>query len=403
MQFNYQARNKEGQIQKGIIEASSEEAALAILQKYGFFITSLQRIKQAPIYSRQIKIFGGISEKDIVVFSRQLAIMFKSQVPIVEALIAVGRQADKIELKESIMKMSDEVEAGTTLSNTFAMFPKLFSPFFISMIKSGEASGTLSESLNFLADHLEREYNFKGKIKAAMIYPILVSVVFIGVLCMMMFWILPDLLEILRETAGEQELPFTTRVLMSLSDFIQHWWWVVVLAVLGGFFSLTFYSKSDQGKLFIDKNSIRMPVLGPLLKKIYLARFADNISTLISGGIHVATALEISADVVGNRVYKDIIMVTRDEVRKGTTMSSVLANYPGEFSPLFVQMTVVGEKTGQIENALVNVVNFYQKEADRSIESLIALLEPAMLVVMGLGVAFLLASILIPLYQIGSF
>jgi type IV pilus assembly protein PilC len=401
MKFDYQARNNDGQVQKGIIEASSEEGALTILQKYGFYVTYLKETKAAPIYSKSIKIGGKVSDKDIVMFSRQLSIMFKSQVPIVEALNAISRQADKPELKEKIDKMSEEVAGGTTLSNAFSLYPRLFSPFFISMIKSGEASGKLSEALDFLANHLEKDYIFKSKLKGAMIYPILVSIVFIGVVVMMVFWILPPLMSILKES--NQELPITTKMIVAFSDFFRKYW-----AAIAGFFAfiiffLSRYIKTKQGKEFFDKNTIKMPVVGPLLKKIYLARFAENISTLISGGIHIATALEISADVVGNQVYRDIIMRTRDEVRKGATMSSVLAAYPKEISSLFVSMTVVGEKTGQIEFALSNIVSFYQKEADRSIDNLIGLLEPIMLIVMGVGVAILLSSILIPMYQIGNF
>lgn len=401
MQFDYQARNNSGQIQKGIIEASSEEGALTILQKYGLYVTYLKAAKPAPIYAKEIKLFKKISDKDVVIFSRQLAIMFKSQVPIVESLSAIAKQCDKQEFREKINKMSEEVAAGTTLSSAFSMFPRLFSPFFISMVKSGEASGKLSEALNFLADHLEKEYNFKGKIKGAMVYPALVVIVFIAVFILMIFWILPPLMEILKETG--QELPFTTKIIIAISDFFKKYWAAVVVAIPLLIFFLTNYLKTKQGREFFDRKSLDFPLIGPLLKKIYLARFAENLSTLISGGIHIANALEISSEVVGNVVYKEIILETRDEVRKGATISSVLEGYPKEISSLFVQMAVVGEKTGQIENSLMNIVNFYQKEADRSIDSLIALLEPAMLIVMGVGVAFLLASILIPMYSIGNF
>jgi type IV pilus assembly protein PilC len=401
MQFNYQARNKEGQIQKGIIDASSEEAALTILQKYGLYVTFLERARPAPVYAKSIKISKGASDKDIVVFARQMAIMFKSQVPIVEALSSIAKQIEKPEFRENIIKMSEEVESGTTLSNAFSLFPKLFTPFFINMIKSGEASGKLSEALNYLADHLEQEYNLRGKIKGAMVYPILVSVIFIGVIIMMVFWILPPLMEILKE-AG-QELPITTKIIIVFSDFIRSWWWALAAGMAASIFGIFRYRKTKEGKMFFDKNILKVPVIGPLIKKIYLARFAENISTLISGGLPIANALEISAEVVGNEIYKEIILETRDRVRKGETISSVLENYPKEFSPLFVQMVVVGEKTGRIEGSLGNIVSFYQKEADRSIDSMISLIEPLMLVIMGIGVGFLMVAIFIPMYQIGQF
>ncbi len=402
MKFNYLARTKDGQIQKGVVEASSEEAVLAVLQKHGLYITALEKTKEVPLYARQLKIFGGVSEKDVVVFARQLSIMFKSQVPIVEALAAISRQLEKQEFKDTISKISGEVEGGATLSGAFSLFPKLFSPFFISMLKSGEASGKLSEALDYLADHLEQEYNFKGKIKGAMIYPILVSFVFLAVVILLIYWVLPPLMTILKESST-QELPITTKMIMVFSDFAKKWGWTVFLALAGIIVLVLRYKKTPEGKNFFDKNFLKLPILGPLMQKIYLARFAENIATLISGGIPITKALEISGEVVGNEVYKEIIFRTRDEVRKGETISSVLEQYPKEISPLFVQMAVVGEKTGRLETAFSNIVNFYQKEVDREIDSLIGLLEPMMLIVMGVGVAFLLVSIMLPIYQIGSF
>jgi type II secretory pathway component PulF len=401
LKFNYLARTKDGQIQRGVVEASSEDAVLAIMQKYGLYVTSLEREKDAPIYARQIKIFQGVSEKEIVMFSRQLSIMFKSQVPIVEALSAIARQTEKLEFKEKISKISEEVEGGATLSSAFSIFPKLFSPFFISMIKSGEASGKLSEALDYLADHLEYEYNFKAKIKGAMIYPVLVVFVFIAVLILLVYFVLPPLMDILKESGAE--LPLTTKMIMVFSEFAKKWGWAVLSALVGVVIFALRYMKTPEGKDFFDRNFLRLPVIGPLQQKIYLSRFAENISTMISGGIPIAHALEISGEVVGNNVYKKIIYETRDGVRSGEMISSILSQHPREFSPLFVQMAVVGEKTGRIETAFSNIVSFYQKEVDRSIDNLISLIEPLMLVVMGVGAAFLMVSIMLPIYQVGNF
>jgi type IV pilus assembly protein PilC len=402
LKYNYLARTKEGQIQKGVVEASSEDAVLAIMQKYGLYVTSLEKAKDAPIYARQIKFFQKISEKQVVMFARQLSIMFKSQVPIVEALTSISRQTDNPEFKEKIDKLSEEIEGGATLSTAFSSFPKIFSPFFISMIKSGEASGKLSEALDYLADHLEYEYNFKSKIKGAMVYPVLVCFVFLAVVILMIYWVLPPLMQILKETTN-QDLPVTTKMIMAFSDFAKKWGWIVLVAAAGIFLGAMRYMKTPDGKVFFDKFFLKLPVVGSLLQKIYLARFAENISTMISGGIPIAGALEISGEVVGNSIYKDIILKTRDGVRSGEMISSILTQYPKEFPPLFVQMAVVGEKTGRVESAFSNIVNFYQKEVDRGIDTLISLIEPAMLVVMGVGVAVLMVSIMLPLYQIGNF
>ncbi|HJX32015.1 MAG: hypothetical protein A2175_01900 [Candidatus Nealsonbacteria bacterium RBG_13_42_11] len=401
MKFNYQARNKEGTIQKGVIEASSKEAALAILQKYGLYLTILEREKPAPIFARNIKFFSNVSQKDVVIFCRQLSIMFQSQVPIVESLAAIIRQSEKAELREKLLKIQEEVEGGAKLSSALSTYPSIFSPYFLSMIRSGEASGKLSEALEYLADHLEYEYNFKSKIRGAMIYPLLVVIVFIVVLIFLIYWVLPPLMSILAENGTE--LPWSTRAIMSFSNFIKGWGWIIVvgIAAISGLFYQ--YTRGKEGKYLFDKNIIKLPVIGDLLKKIYLARFAENLSTLIAGGLPIAKALEIGGEVVGNEVYKDIIFQTRDGVRKGESLSSILETHPEEFSPLFVQMVAVGEKTGRIDSSLQNVVNFYQKEVDRGIATLISLIEPAMIIVMGIGAAFLLVSIFLPIYQIGNF
>ncbi|MFH1036587.1 MAG: type II secretion system F family protein [Patescibacteria group bacterium] len=401
MKFNYLARSKEGQIQKGIVEASSEEAALTILQKYGLYVTALEMAKPAPIYAKQIRFLRRVSQKDIVAFARQLSILFKSQVPIVEALLSIARQTEKLEFREKVIRLAEEVEGGTTLSSAFSLYPKLFSPFFINMVKSGEASGKLSEALEYLADHLEQESDFQSKITGAMIYPAFVVGVFVLVFVAMIFFVMPRLIEILQET--NQELPLVTKIVIAFTNFIRKWGAVLLVAVIASGLLLYRYIKTEEGKKFLDRNILKIPIVGPLLKKVYLTRFAENISTLISGGLPIARALEISGEVVGNDVYRTIIFDIRDGVRKGESISSVLENYQKEFPSLFVQMTVVGEKTGRIETVLGNIVNFYKKEVDRSVDSMIALLEPLMLVVLGVGVALLLVSILLPIYQIGAF
>ncbi|MDD5145531.1 MAG: type II secretion system F family protein [Candidatus Pacebacteria bacterium] len=399
MKFNYQARTKEGQVQKGVVEASSSDTALIILQKYGLYVTSLEEVAKGPIYNRQIKLFQGISKKDVAVFTRQLAIMFKSQVPIVESLTAIARQASKADFKEKIMKLSEEIEGGSPLSSAFSIYPKLFSPFYINMIKSGEASGKLTESLDYLADHLEKEYNFQNKIKGAMLYPVFVFIVFAAVFSAMIFFILPPLTQVLKETG--QELPLITKAIIAFSEFLKKWFWLAVIILAGGIFFGLKYIKTEEGKKDFDRFSLKIPIISSLLKKIYLTRFAENLSTLISGGIPIARALEISGEVVGNYVYKSIIFTAMDEVRKGEQISATLENYPNEISPLFIQMAMVGEKTGRLGSSLLNIVTFYQDEVDRTIDSLIRLLEPLMLIVLGLAVAGLLAGVLLPLYSVG--
>lgn len=387
-------------MQTGIIEAFSREAALTLLQKHQLFVTFLETAEVKPILARKIKLFERISKKDIVTFSRQLSLLFKAKIPLIEALQTLAEQTKNPGFKEKILAISEEIEGGTPFSQALVRHPKLFSSFFVSMIKSGEASGTLSESLDYLAEHLEREYHLFSKIQGAMIYPALIVVVVIGVLLMMMFFVIPNMAKVLLETG--QDLPLATKAVIGLSFFLRKWGWILILGFAGVLFFLFRYFKTIEGRKFRDRNLLYIPFINSFLKMIYLSRFAENLSTLISGGLPIVKALEITGEIVGNNVYQNIIAQTKEEVRKGEKMSSVLLRYPREFPPILTQMVTVGEKTGTLDKSLMNVVGFYQKEVDRSIDNLLSILEPVMVIVLGLIVAGLMGSILLPLYKMTS-
>lgn len=400
MRFNYTARNKEGEIQTGVITAASEEAATALLQKLGVYVTALEGVTERPLYAKKIRLFGRISRKEIVLFSRQLSILVSSDVPLVEALRTLSAQTKNLEFKEKIIFISEEVEGGTAFSQALSHHPKIFSALFVSLVKSGEAAGKLSESLSYLAEHLEREHYLTSKIKGAMIYPAFVLFTLFSVLIIMMVFVLPQLISVLKESGAQ--LPILTRILILFVDFFRNWGWIILIALLlGGIFFWRWLS-SPKGKTLFDKYSISLPLFGNFLKMVYLSRFAENLSTLISGGLPISKSLEIAGEVVGNTVYKEIILKTRDEVRKGESISSILSASPKEIPPLFTQMTVVGEKTGKLDSILMQIANFYRKEVDIAVNNLLGLIEPILVVFLGLGVGIFVASVLIPLYSIGG-
>ncbi|MCD6402323.1 type II secretion system F family protein [bacterium] len=401
MKFNYQARNEKGQTSSGVVEASSKEAAIALLQRRGLYVTFLEEAQKPPIYARKVKIFETISKRDIVLFSRQLSIMFRSKVPLVESLQVLAAQTKNPDLKDKIFEMSEDVEGGASFSAVLSKHPKLFSPFYIAMVKAGEASGTLSESLNYLAKHLEREYNLTQKIKGAMIYPALIISFAILVLLLMIFFIIPNLTKILQETG--QELPFITQIVIAVSDFFIKWWHMIFLPLILILFLIFRYSKTKKGKEFFDKFLLDLPGIGSLFKRVYLARFAENLSTLISGGLPISQSLEITADIVGNSVYKEIILKARDSVRRGQPLSNAISGVPEVFPPMFCQMVLVGEKTGTLSETLLNIVDFYQKEVDREIEGFLGILEPALIIFLGVIVGGLMFAVLMPLYQTMTF
>jgi type II secretory pathway component PulF len=397
MQFNYQARTKDGRIQVGVVEAASSEAAASLLQKYGLYVTLLEEVKTKPVYAKTIKLFSKVSSKDLVMFSRQLSILFKSKIPLVESLEVLTLQTKKPVFREKIGAIAERVEAGVTLSAALAEHPKLFSAFYVSMVKSGESSGKLSEALEYLADHLEKEYELVSKIRGAMIYPALVLAVVVVVLFLVMFFIVPSLTKVLEETG--QELPLITRITIGFSNFLRKLGWVFLGGTVALIFAVFYSFRTAAGKAFLDKVYLKLPLFGSFFRMVYLSRFAENLSTLISGGLPIAVALEISGEVVGNTVYKNIINKTRDEVRKGESIGSVLERYPSLFPPVFTQMTLIGEKTGTLDSTLTNLVSFYRKEVDRAVVSLLSIIEPVLVIFLGLIVTGIIASVLLPLYN----
>jgi type IV pilus assembly protein PilC len=399
MQFNYQARTKEGEIRLGTIEASSREAALDLLEKYGLFATFLEEIKVVPIYQRKIKLFERIPQGEIVGFTRQTAILFKSRIPVVEIFYTLGKQTKNALFKEKIMDIAEAVEGGSSLSAALARHPKIFNQFFVSIVKSGEVSGELPEVLDYLADHLERDHDFHSKILGAMIYPALVLVVVFVVLAAMFLFVIPKLGEVIKEMGAE--IPLVTQIILSASDFFRKWGLIVMAVFVALIVGIVRYAKSNEGKKIFDRAFLRFPIIGGFIQKVALTRFAENLATLISGGVAIAQSLEITADIVGNNVFKSIILEARDGVKKGETISSVLEKYPQVVPPLFTQMTLVGEKAGQISPALMNIVSFYRKDVDRTLENFVGFLEPLMIIFLGIIVAGLVAAVLMPIYQIG--
>ncbi|MCX6758684.1 MAG: type II secretion system F family protein [Candidatus Nealsonbacteria bacterium] len=396
MRFTYQARTKIGDVKIGVIDASSKKAAIDMLQRDGLFVTQLR--KESESFSKRYKILERISGKDVAVFSRQLAVMFKANVSLVESLRTIGGQFTNQSFREKILRISQDVEAGTSLSNAFAKYPDIFSTFFVAMIKAGEVSGNLSEQLTYLADYLEKNYYLSGKIKGAMVYPAMIIIVVVAVLFLLSYFVLPNLLSML-ETSGT-ELPLMTQIVIAVTNFIRGPGGILMILgmVLISVFGFRYY-KSDTGKVFFDKLFLQIPVFRSLLKMVYLSRFADNLSTLISGGIPITQSLEITGNIVGNVVYKEVILKTRDGVRRGQTISSILYNYPDIFPPMFTQMILVGEQTGSLDKSLLTLVSFYQKESESAIDGLLVLIETVLIIFLGVIVGGIVASVMIPMYQ----
>jgi len=400
MKFSYRARTREGKVQKGTIEAFSKKGALNVLEKYGFYVTFLEETKKLAFFQKDI-FPQRISLKDITVFTRQISIMLKSAISPVEALRSQVSQADNQGFREKILKIAEMVETGTPLSQAFSTYPDIFDSFYVNCIKSGEASGKVADSLNYLADHLESEYNLKSKIKGAMVYPIVVVTASIAVFGLVMFYIIPRMTSVLENLSGE--LPASTKAIIFLSNFIKGGGWILIVAFLGSLFLIPEYLKrSEEGKKFYDKFSLQIPILGDFLKKVHISRFSENLSVLIEAGLPITQALKITRKIIGNSVYEEIIENTEKRVARGETISSVLSRYPKEIPSFLIQMILTGEETGRLEYTLKNVVDFYKGDIGRFVDNLTKIIEPVMIIILGIMVGILVISIFVPLYQLSS-
>lgn len=396
MKYIYQARNKEGKIETGSVEASSKEAAAVLLQKYNISVTSLKEDIPSIFKNKNLKFFEKVSKKDLAIFSRQLALMMNSRVPVTQSLKSLSAQTKKPFFKEKILKISQLVEEGNSLSEAFAVYPDVFSDFYVSLIKTGEASGKISDSLYYLSDHLEREHDIASQIKGAMIYPAFVIAVLLVVVLIVIFFVMPRLIGLLKEATTKP--PFLTTVMINFYSFLAHYGWIIALGFIAMVVFIIYYFTTKEGKKRYDKLSLKIPFVSEFLKKIYLVNFSENLSTLIGAGLSINNALKITKNTVGSFVYREIISDVEKRVSEGEKISSVLVRYP-ENVPLFVvQMIQVGEETGNLDKNLMEVVNFYQKEINRSIATFTAMLEPILIIFLGLVVAVLAISVLEPLY-----
>lgn len=396
MKFNYQARSKDGEMESGTVEASSKEAAAEILSKYNVFVTSL--VEEVPgFFSSKKNIIGGnVSKKDLAIFSRQLAVMLESRIPVVRSLVSLSVQTKKKVFKEKIVKVSQLVEEGNSLSEAFSEYPEVFNYFYINLIKSGEASGKISESLYYLSEHFERESDINSQIRSAMIYPAFVISVLFVVILIVMFVVMPRLIDLVKQSTAKP--PFFTVLMLGFYGFLMSYGWILLLVFIAAVSSVVYYFRTEKGKVNYDKLILQIPFLKDFFVKTYLIRFAESVSTLVAAGIPINKALKITKDTIENFIYKNILTETEKSVSEGEKMSQVLEKYPEYVTPFVIQMVQVGEETGKLDKNLLEIVNFYQKEVKRAVDTFTALLEPLLIIFLGIVVAILAVSILQPLY-----
>jgi type IV pilus assembly protein PilC len=403
MKFIYSARNDKSQVVNGLLEAATQEAALAALQRAGLVVIKLGKKPAEPWY---LKFFGFLQKaslKDLSIFTRQLATLLGAQVSIVESLETVARQTANPVIKETVLEMGADIQAGLSFSDALSKHGHIFSPFFINMIRASEFIGKLDEALIYLADYYETQENINKKVKNAMIYPAFVVGLFIVVIIIMVTIVVPQLSRVILESGVEfADLPLMTRILFSVGDFFTRYYvlalgFVVIITVL-----LVRYFGSEEGQMFLSTLFLKVPIVGPFLKRLYISRFTETFSVLLNGAIPVAQSLEISGDVIGSLHYQNVIYGIADGVRQGQLISDMLSQYPDYFPPLVAQMIAIGEKTGRLEELLRKVAQFYNRELEALVNSLTEIIQPVLIVIIGILIGGLIAAIILPIYQIAQ-
>ncbi|PIR96385.1 MAG: hypothetical protein COT92_01305 [Candidatus Doudnabacteria bacterium CG10_big_fil_rev_8_21_14_0_10_42_18] len=398
MKFFYKARDKDGQIKTGSVVAYDQGRAEELLSENGLLIITLEE-RNDSIFERLNPFGRTVSSKDLVIFSRQMATLISARVPILQALRILLEQITNKYLLSVLRDLIASVENGESLSLAMSNHDKVFGNVYVSLVKSGEVSGTLDKSLVYLADQLEKDYELKRKVKGAMTYPIFVLSA-LGVVGVLMFkFILPNLTAVLEEQGGE--LPAISRGLIAFSKFFDQFWWMVILGIAGVILGARFYITTVTGRYMWDRMKIHLPIIGNIFKKIYLARFSRNLSTLVLGGIPILKSLQIVSEIVNNVIYRDIILESVGKIEAGKSISEGLSGH-SEFPSLVTQMLRVGEQTAQLDDISAKLAGFYEKEVDAKISTLTTLLEPIIMIILGLGVGVLVAGILLPIYNLAS-
>lgn len=400
MKFEYQAKNQAGETQAGTVEAVEREAALRVLAANGLFVLSITEAKKDGAKNFIYRAINRISTKDLMIFTRQFSTLLGASVPLGSALRTLASQTKNVVLKETILELQKEIDSGLSLSQAMEKYESIFSEFYVNMIRSAEVTGRVDEVMEFLADYLEKQEALGSKVKNALIYPVfMIGFLFIVVIFMAVV-VFPQIEDVFKELGST--LPLGTRIIIGLGKFLVDWWWAVLVGVALLVGIVADYLRTKEGKVLIDDIVLKIPLFSTLLKRLYVARFTDSVGVLIKGGVAIVQSLEITARTVGSAVYAEILREAADDVKNGVLLSQALAKYPNYFPPLVSQMVAIGESTGQLEPLLKKISNFYSREIDDLVGSLVELIQPILMLVIGGVVGALFASILAPIYNFVS-
>lgn len=396
--YRYKAKNKTGEVVSGEVEASSALLAAKLVRQKGLVVFSIIPIGQNPV-----SLLSGFRNKitfgDLTVFTRQLATMINAGLPLTEALLILRAQS-KPALQKVVSQVLADVEGGTSLSSAMAKHPSIFTASYIALVKSGELGGLLDNVLVRLADNLEKEQEFRGKVKGALIYPaIIVGGMFMVALIMMIF-VIPRLLSLYTEFGAKITLPLPTRVLIIVSGFLSKFWPLLLILAGVAFWGFQAYRKTPQGRRKIDAFIFKIPIWGELQKQVILTELTRTLSLMVGAGVSILEALNISAEVVSNTLMSDALTEISKQVEKGFPVAYSFAKHPEAFPFILSQMISVGEETGKMDDVLSKVSHIFEVESDQKVKALTSAIEPVIMIFLGIGVGFLVVAIILPIYNL---
>ena len=395
--FTWEGKTRQGSVQKGEISANNKEDVLALLRK--------QNIQPINVVAKpkEIKLsFGApkVKDKDIVIFTRQLATMIDAGLPLVQCLDILGSQTENKTLAKTVNQVRSDVESGATFADALKKHPKIFDNLYCNMVAAGEAGGILDTILGRLAAFMEKFAKIKGQIKSAMIYPSVILFVAISVVALLMVVVVPMLANIFVE--AKMQLPFPTRVVMAISNFLKSWGGLILLFVIIGFFvALRQFRKTENGLRTTDAIALKIPVAGSLIQRVAVAKFTRTLGTLLTSGVPILEGLLIVSRTAGNKVVEEAILVTRQSVSEGKTLADPLGRAK-IFPAMVVSMISVGEATGALDNMLNKIADFYDDEVDSAVAALTSMLEPMLMIFLGITVGFVIVAMYMPIFQMGS-
>jgi len=397
--FTYRAVDAEGAERQGTIDAVNIDVAISALQRRGLVLSGIEPEGGKTTSWGRLSFFDRVTNADIVMISRQITTLFEAQVSALRAFRLLASEARTPVLAEKLSTVAGDIQSGSTISAALSRHPDTFSPFYVNMVRAGEEAGKLDETFAFLADYLDRNYEITQKAKNALIYPAFIIFTFMVVMGLMMTLVIPNLASMLSEVG--QDVPIYTKVVIGISNFLVRYILLLgILLVIAGVFLYRF-SRTSAGREMVSRARMQIPAVGGIYQKLFLSRFADNLSTMLRSGIQILRALEVTSSVVGDAVYEKVLSSAALDVKGGLPLSEALRKHP-EVPGIVIAMLKIGEETGNTGHILDTMARFYRREVNNAVDTLVGLIEPIMIVVLAVGVAMLLASVLIPIYNLAS-